>query len=91
MLREDIEDLKGSIVIMENQIKEQTLALELLQEVKKTSKRWFIAFIITMVALVGTNIAWLIYENQFETIETTEQTIEDIDNVDNTNFTQSIN
>lgn len=35
------------------------LATELLREVKATSKRWFILFIITLIMLCGTNMAWL--------------------------------
>lgn len=37
----------------------QSLASELLHEVKATSKRWFILFIITLLMLFGTNMAWL--------------------------------
>ena len=35
------------------------LATELLREVKATSKRWFILFIIALIMLCGTNMAWL--------------------------------
>ena len=35
------------------------LATELLREVKATSKRWFSLFIITLIMLCETNIAWL--------------------------------
>ena len=35
------------------------LATELLREVKATSRRWFILFIITLIMLCGTNMAWL--------------------------------
>lgn len=51
-----------------------TLALELLHEVKKSSKRWFAIFIITLIALFGTNIAWFIYESQFEIVNAGETT-----------------
>lgn len=70
----------------------EALALEMLKEVQKSSKRWFLISIILLVALVVSNIAWLIYEQQFETITTDEvQTIEDIENPENSNFTQTIN
>lgn len=36
-----------------------SLALELLHEIKKTSKRWFILFIITLMLLFISNIIWL--------------------------------
>ena len=38
---------------------ETTLATELLHEVKKTSQRYFILFIITLVMLFLTNALWL--------------------------------
>lgn len=68
MLKEEIEELKGSVEIMKKEVKEQTLALEMLSELKKTTKRWFVVSIILLIALVGTNVAWLIYESSFETV-----------------------
>ena len=68
MLREEIEELKGSVENMEKEVKEQTLALEMLSELKKTTKRWFIVSIILLIALVGTNVAWLIYESSCDTV-----------------------
>jgi hypothetical protein len=92
MLKEEIEELKGSVEIMKKEVKEQTLALEMLSELKKTTKRWFVVSIILLIALVGTNVAWLIYESSFETVyEDSTQYMEDIDNTSNTNFTQHIN
>lgn len=38
---------------------EDSLALELLHELKKSSKRWFIAFIVTLILLFITNIIWI--------------------------------
>ena len=35
------------------------LASELLHIVKMQSRRWFIAFVIVLVMLFGTNLAWL--------------------------------
>lgn len=92
MLKEDVEDLKGSLKAMSQKIKEQSLALEMMTELKKTSKRWFVVSIILLIALVGTNVAWLIYESSFDTVyEDSTQYMEDIDNTSNTNFTQHIN
>lgn len=48
-----------------------TLATELLHELKKSSKRNFILAIILLIALVGSNIAWLVYESQWEEVEST--------------------
>lgn len=92
MLREEIEKLKGSVENMKKEVKEETLALEMLSELKKTTKRWFVVSIILLIALLGTNVAWLIYESQWEyASEETTQTIEDVDNPNNSNFTQHIN
>ena len=92
MLKEEIEELKGSVENMEKQVQEQSLALEMLSELKKTTKRWFVVSIILLIALVGTNVAWLIYESSFDTVyEDSTQYMEDIDNTSNTNFTQHIN
>lgn len=90
MLKEEIEDLKGSVKDMEKQVHDQSLALEMLSELKKSSKRWFVISIVLLIALVISNVGWLIYESQFETIVDTEQTIDDINNTNNTNFTQSM-
>ena len=92
MLKEDIEELKGSVENMEKQVHDQSLALEMLSELKKSSKRWFVISIVLLIALVISNVGWLIYESSFETVyEDSTQYMEDIDNTSNTNFTQSMN
>lgn len=77
MLREELEELKGSVKDMENQVHEQSLALEMLSELKKSSIRWFVISIVLLIALVGTNIGWLIYESSFETVYEGETTTVD--------------
>ena len=61
-----------------------TLAMEMLKELKKASKRNFILAIVLLLALVISNLAWLIYESQFETEYSydtvTEQSVEDAEN-----------
>ena len=59
----------------------QSLASELLHEVKATSKRWFILFIITLLMLFGTNMAWLYAWNLL-----TEETTISSDNNSNANY-----
>lgn len=88
MLKDEIEELKGSVEIMEKEVKEQTLALEMLSELKKTTKRWFVVSIILLIALVGTNVAWLIYESQFQTV--IEDSTQETHYTDNSTITQSI-
>ena len=91
MLREEIEELKGSVETMEKEVKEQTLALEMLSELKKTTKRWFIVSIILLIALVGTNVAWLIYESSFETVTETQTVEQHQEDTDNSNMSGVIN
>ena len=45
-----------------------------LARMERQLKRQFILCIILIVVLVGTNMAWIVYENQFE--DKVEQTIE---------------
>lgn len=33
--------------------------VELIEQTRANARRWFIAWIITLIALVGTNMAWL--------------------------------
>lgn len=91
MLREELEELKGSVKDMENQVHEQSLALEMLSELKKSSIRWFVISIVLLIALVISNVGWLIYESQWE--ETTEtQTIEQYqEDTNNSNMSGVIN
>ena len=91
MLREEIEELKGSVETMEKEVKEQTLALEMLSELKKTTKRWFVVSIILLIALVGTNVAWLIYESSFETVTETQTVEQHQEDTDNSNMSGVIN
>ncbi len=72
-------------------MEKDTLALEMMKELKAHSKRWFIIAIIELIIIIITNACWLIYNSQFEEITTDEQVIEDIDNSNNSTYTQTIN
>ena len=88
MLKEELEELKGSIKDMEKQVHDQSLALEILAELKKSSKRWFVISIILLVALVVSNIGWLLYESTFETVY--EDSTQETYYTDNSTITQHI-
>ena len=45
-----------------------TLALEMLKELKKSGQKKFIIIIILIIALIGSNLAWLFYQSQFEEV-----------------------
>lgn len=74
-------------------MEERTLATEMLHELKAQSKRWFIIAIVELVIIIVSNLAWLGYINQYETVTTGESTqfLEDIDNSSNSSYTQTIN
>lgn len=91
MLRDEIEELKGSVENMKKEVKEETLALEMLSELKKTTKRWFVVSIILLIALVGTNVAWLIYESSFDTVTETQTVEQHQEDTDNSNMPGVIN
>ena len=42
---------------------------------ERQSKRLVAVIILLILLLVGSNIGWLLYESQFETVETTEEDI----------------
>lgn len=88
MLKEEIEELKGSVKNMEKKVHEQSLALEMLTELKKSSKRWFVISVILLVALILTNVGWLIYESTFETVY--EDSTQETYYTDNSTITQHI-
>lgn len=50
---------------------EQNLATEIFHELKKTIKRLWILVILFALALFLSNLAWLVYESQWEGAETT--------------------
>lgn len=39
---------------------------ELIQDAQRQSKRWFIAFLVTLAALIGTNIYWIYQWNSYD-------------------------
>ena len=88
MLKEEIEELKGSVKDMEKQVHDQSLALEMLSELKKSSKRWFVISIVLLIALVVSNIGWLLYESTFETVY--EDSTQETYYTDNSTITQHI-
>ena len=73
-------------------MKEQdTLAMELLHELKKSSKRNFIIAIILLIALVLSNLAWLIYESQWDYASETDTIEQQQEDTENSTMTGVIN
>ena len=72
----EIEEMKQEMKEIENE--SQSLAYELLQDCKKRSKRDFITIIVLISLLFLSNIAWILYINQYDfSYETLEQYQED--------------
>lgn len=57
----------------------ETLATEMLSEIKATSKRWFIAFIVTLCLWFATIIGFIWYITLPVEDTTYTQTVDDID------------
>lgn len=88
----NIEKIEGKLDEVSKKLEDNTLAMEMLKELKKQGQHKFIIIIILIIVLIGTNIGWLIYESQYETLtEETTQYIDDIDNPTDSNFSQTIN
>ena len=91
IIKDEVEELQGSVKKMEKEIHKQTLALELLKEVKKSAIRWFVISIILLVALICSNVAWLVYESSFETVTETQTVEQNQEDTENSNMSGVIN
>ena len=58
----------------------ETLATELIKEQRASSKRWFIIAIISICALLLSNIAWIIYISIPTEVSSIEQAVTASDN-----------
>ena len=45
---------------------EKFFATEIIEQAKASAKRWFVAWLVTLIALVGTNSAWLYVWQSYE-------------------------
>lgn len=45
---------------------EEFLAASVIEQSKASAKRWFVAWLITLAALVGTNATWIYVFNSYE-------------------------
>jgi hypothetical protein len=90
-LKEDIKDAKNELDELKENYGVVGLYREIIRDLKKSSKRNFIIIIILLFMLFGSNLAWLIYESQWETVAET-QTIEmEQTDVDSSNQSGVIN
>lgn len=45
---------------------EQFFAVEVIEQSKRNAKRWLLAWIVTLAALIGTNAAWIYVAQSYE-------------------------
>jgi cell division septal protein FtsQ len=82
-VREEVEELKKEL----NEVKEQSLAMEILKEQKKNNKRLFIALIVVLCMWFAT-IGYLVYVlNSIEVVDDIDTIeIEDVETIDNSHI-----
>lgn len=54
-----------------------------MSRLERQLKRLWIVVLVLIFMLVGSNCAWLWYENQFETVETVQEVVQEADNGEN--------
>ena len=69
-----LEKVEEKLDKVNEKFEETGFAMEMLQDKKRTIRYMFIIILILILALVGTNIGWFLYESQFETVQETETT-----------------
>lgn len=83
-MKEEVENLK-------KEYQENSLATEMLRELKAQNKRQHITIIVLIAVIVAVIIVFFIFANQFELVGETEQVIENIDNSTDSTYTQQTN
>lgn len=70
-------------------MEEKSLAMEMLEELKRSNKRWFIIAVVELLIIVSMIIGFLIYESQYDK-SYTDETIQTVDSsdIDNSYITQ---
>lgn len=66
--------------------KPENLVTELFRDLQRHSKRWFIAFVITLFALVATNAYWIYVFNSYEYVSQDGSGINSINTGDQENI-----
>lgn len=80
-MRDDIMAVKKEI----EKLKEESVAMELLKDVRKTNKRLFVIWIVTFLTLVGVACYVFYLKNDSGTVTDTIK-INDVDKIDNSHI-----
>lgn len=67
-LRDRVVEVKEEVENLRKEYKENSLATDLLKELKAQNKRQHIIIVILICVIVGMVIGFFIYENNFETV-----------------------
>ena len=67
-LRDRVVEMKEEVENLRKEYKENSLAMDLLKELKAQNKRQHIIIVILICVIVGMVIGFFIYENQFQTV-----------------------
>lgn len=76
-LRDDIEKVENKM----KRIEEESLAMELLKDARKTNKRMFIIWIVTFIILIGVTCYTIWLLNDISNVEATTQEVSDIETI----------
>ena len=87
-IRDRVVEMKQEVEELRKDYSNNTLATEMLGELKATSKRKDIIIIILIGVIVAMVIAYFIHENQFETVS--EESTQEAYYTDNSTVTQNI-
>ena len=81
-MREEISAVQKEL----QNLKEQSFAMELLQDMRKTNKRMFIIWVITFILLIGMACYTIFLLNDISNVNTNTIDIEDVENIDNSHI-----
>jgi hypothetical protein len=90
-LKEDIQEAKSELDELKENYGVVGLYREIIRDLKRSSKRNFIIILILLFMLFGSNIAWIIYESQFELVAETQTLEMEQTDVDSSNQSGVIN
>ena len=90
-MRDRVVEMKEEVENLKKEYQENSLATEMLRELKAQNKRQHITIIVLIAVIVAMIIGFFIFANQFELVGETEQIIEDINNSQDSTYTQQTN
>lgn len=91
-LRDRVIEMKEEVENLRKEYKENSLAMDLLKELKAQNKRQHIIIVILICVIVAMAIGFFIYMQQFDVVNEDESTIDMYqEDVDNSNMSGVIN